>query len=104
MITVPFLPEFRDRLLSGRKTATSRTKRLGSVGDSFTAFGATFKLLAVVKCQLRDVALLWFREEGFETPDEFKAIWKRIHPKRGYVETDKVYLHVFEQVEADHGA
>jgi hypothetical protein len=100
MISVPFLPEFKERLLSGLKTATSRTKRLGRPGQCFTAFGMTFRLRAVKKWPLRWVADLMYHEEGFETPDQFKAIWKRIHPKRGYVETDLVWLHVFEKVKA----
>jgi hypothetical protein len=97
MIAIPFLPEFQDRLATGRKIATSRTKRYGRAGQRFTALGMIFKLTAVKKCPLRWVADLMYREEGFETPAQFKSIWTRLHPKRGYRETDEIYLHVFER-------
>ena len=101
MVKVPFLPEFKERLLSGRKTATSRTKRLGRVGQRFTAFGATFAFTRVEKRPLHWVTAWNYTKEGFEHPTGFKAVWSRIHRTRGYVEEDEVYYHEFKRTDAE---
>lgn len=98
MLEVPFLPEFRSRLLDDSKTATSRTKRLGRVGQRFTAFGGVFQFTSIKKIPLRWVRDLYYLDEGFDDPAAFVKVWNRIHPRRGFVETDRVWFHVFERV------
>ena len=46
-VIIPFRPEFKDKMLKGLKTATSRTKKYGNAGDTFNAFGATFRIIHV---------------------------------------------------------
>ena len=97
-IEIPFLPEFKERMLSGQKTATSRTKKYGDTGDCFLAFGATFQLTNVSKVYLHDVASKFYKEEGFDSPAEFRRCWRRIHPRRNNGGIT-VWLHQFRGIE-----
>ncbi|KKK50918.1 hypothetical protein LCGC14_3120210 [marine sediment metagenome] len=98
-IQVPFLEEFRERMLDGRKTATTRTKRFGKVGDVFDAFGELFWISDVQAVKLFDVADLEFSAEGFEDPDAFLEVWDRLHPRVKHNLDRVVYLHRFEVLE-----
>ena len=79
-VKIPFKAEFKDRILSGRKTCTSRTKKYGEVGDTFDAFGAEFILDKVLRVNLNFVAYNFYKEEGFEAPAQFIVCWNKIHP------------------------
>lgn len=97
--SLPFLPEWRDAMLAGRKTATTRRRPHASVGDTFEAFGRTFRIVAVARMTLWDVESYWWKEEGVSSPVEFEAVWVRLHPRRKFVSTDRVCLHLFRVVE-----
>ena len=97
-IKIPFLKEFRESMLSGKKTKTSRTKRYGKPGDTFEAFEAVFELTDVQKKALVTVAHLYYKEEGFENKEDFIACWEKLHPKKGYVPNLLVWLHSFRKV------
>lgn len=97
-IEVRFLDQFEPDLLLGRKWATTRTKRLGKVGDQFVAFGQRFELTIVQDLALLDVATSHHHAEGFDSPDGFKYIWKTIHQRVGYNDTQRVYYHEFKMV------
>ncbi len=103
LIELRFRPEFRYRLLSGEKTATSRRRRAGQPGDYFEAFGETFKLLSVEERRLEDVATLHYRAEGCESPKAFIDIWNQIHPWRGYEPELIVFYHSFCLVKQTNG-
>jgi len=97
-VRIPFWKRFKEPMLSGEKTWTSRTKRYGKVDDTFDAFGETFKILKV-ECQpLIYVACHW-KEEGCESFEDFVDLWRQIHPRKGYVPSWLVWLHVFKKVE-----
>lgn len=105
-INLPFREEFRDRMLSGRKTCTSRTKRFGEGGDTFEAFEAEFILernnaglntIAVDRFPLSYVAKYFFGGEGFDTTEDFIECWKKIHPRKGYDPEQKVWVHYFRR-------
>jgi len=98
-INLPFLPEFEEAMLSGRKRATSRTRKFGNVGDTFVAFGCTFTIMAVNRLALSNVANIFWRLEGVESPDDFIAIWRRIHPRQGWQPTQNIYFHQFERID-----
>lgn len=100
-ITLPFREEFKDVLLRGRKTWTTRTKRYGKVGDTFEAFGQAFQLRGHLKMPLGAVAHRGFFEEGFDAPIEFIQVWCRIHPRKGYDPQQEVGVHCFEQVKGE---
>lgn len=102
-VKIPFMPEFDVAMLYRRKVCTCRSRAMGTTGDTFLAFGHQFKLLSVSKISLGLVAFHLYKEEGCATPDDFVKIWEKIHPTRGYVPEDVVYLHVFRLLEGEDG-
>ena len=94
-INLPFLPEFKDRLLAGDKEATTRTRAFGQSGDTFEAFGGTFMLDEVIETTLEKAAFGYYRCEGFNSVEAFFKCWEKIHPGVGYRPLQKVYLHLF---------
>jgi len=97
LVAIPFKGEFREAMLSGRKTMTSRYKRYGEPGDYFKAFGKTFTIISVRKVQLSHVKDSFYYSEGFESPREFAKVWALLHPRRGFRPRDEVYLHSFRR-------
>jgi len=102
-INMPFQPEAKEPMLSGRKKATTRTRRYGEPGDWFEAFGKTFVLTWVYETMLDSVAYHFYWEEGFDDMYEFIDYWDRLHPRVKYRDRPKrkVYLHRFVQKELD---
>jgi len=94
-VKIPFLPEWETLILTGKKTATSRTKRYGYPGDYFESFGLIFILRDVYRIRLNVVAWYHYLEEGCNSETEFKKIWKRLHPRKGFQPDQKVYFHEF---------
>ena len=94
-VEIPFLPEFETAIVTGRKTATTRTKRYGSPGDCFEAFGRAFVITDVRRMLLGTVAHQYYLEEGFDSDVDFIQCWTRIHPRKGYEPRQLVYLHLF---------
>ena len=83
LIRLPFQPIFKDAMLSGRKTMTTRFDRNGiQVGDYFNVFGRAFSITAIVRMRLGTVWVQHYREEGFDTAEGFGEMWCKIHPKR----------------------
>ncbi len=97
-IVLPFLDRFREPLLNGTKTCTSRRVRLGKPGDEFLAFGAWFKITKVEQAALGYVASILFKEEGLDSPADFIEIWRQLHPTKGYEAHEIVWLHRFERL------
>lgn len=100
-VIIPFKPMFREPMLSGKKTATSRTRKYGNVGDAFQAFGAHFILTLVYQYKLDCVAYLLCHKEGFDTPQDFMKAWAKIHPGRGYDPEWEVWVHEFKRWKHD---
>ena len=99
MNPLPFYARFESLLENGYKTATTRPKKYGEVGEKFQAFGATFELTFVERVTLGLVGDFFFRQEGFLHKEEFVECWKEIHPGAGWTPDKKVYLHVFKRVD-----
>ena len=98
-VEIPFKEPFRDSMLAGTKQCTSRTRRYGHVGDTFSAFGADFVLTNIVKLPLADVASMLHRQEGFSSQEAFIELWAKIHPRKGWVPQQQVWVHWFRKVE-----
>jgi len=95
MKRLPFRPEFEEAVRSGQKTVTSRTRRYGSVGDVLdTPFGPV-RLVSVVRMLLASVVARLWREEDFGNSGEFVDAWVRLHPRRGYIPEQWVWVHEF---------
>ena len=94
-VNIPFQNQFKTPMLSETKTCTSRTKQFGKVGDTFLAFGNSFVITKVEKLSLMVVSNDLFKTEGFETPGDFQSCWGSIHPMKGYVPYQIVWVHFF---------
>ncbi len=80
---------------------TCRTRKYGEPGDILEipgVAGCFIELVDVRQVQLGDVALHHYKQEGCESPEEFKNIWNEIHPRRGFHPDDWVWLHEFKVV------
>jgi hypothetical protein len=91
------MSKFKDRMISGQKVATTRTRKHGNPGDLFPVFGHSFQLTKVDKVYLQDVASTFYRQEGFNSQQEFCLVWKRLHTRKGYQLDQKVWLHQFKK-------
>jgi hypothetical protein len=97
-INLPFLPEFREAMLSGRKVCTSRTRKFGKAGDRFKAFGEEFEINRIDRWALSAVAKHLFRQEGFDYSILFIGCWVKLHPRKKYDEDKMVWVHFFRRV------
>ena len=77
-VDIPFLPEWEGRMLTGKKSATSRTKRYGCEGDYFEAFGRQFILTYVCRIPLCRVANHNYLEEGCNSGFAFRKVWDQM--------------------------
>ena len=94
-IRIPFTSQFKQAMLDGVKICTSRSKRFGEPGDTFTAFGAEFEIISVNKETLDYVAAYLWKEEGCENSWHFIRVWEEIHPIKGFDPEWKVWVHKF---------
>ena len=97
-VKIPFYERFRKPMLDDVKTWTSRTRRMGNVGDTFEAFGQDFLIERVERKSLFEIALRHHKDEGCESAKDFVEVWKKIHPRMGYDHTKRVYVHVFRRI------
>jgi|GEM_PF-1861425 len=95
--SVPFNDWSQERLLKTSKTATSRTRQYGNIGDTFQAGDKTFEITEVSKKSLRDIAQNHYLEEGAKSPEEFVDVWNSLHPK-GFDPEQVVYFHKFREL------
>lgn len=93
-VKIPFLAHFKEPMLNGRKTWTSRSKRYGKVEDEFDAFGKTFVIEGQFKAGLRYIAEHWDKE-GCNNKEEFLALFQKIHPRKPIKPDDKYWIHIF---------
>lgn len=96
-ITIPFREDMQVAVLSGNKTATSRTKRYGEIGDYFIINGRKFVLSYVHRIMLDEVVHGCWQKEGMESIDQFKKIWAEIHPRKGYDPNQMVWYHEWKE-------
>mgnify|MGYP001568902042 CR=1 FL=1 len=97
-VVIQFHPRFTTPMLDGVKILTARHERKGVAGDTFQAFGAWFILRAVFQWPLGDLKRYWWRQEGCESPDHFKAVWTSLHPDAPYDSHTIVWVHQFQKV------
>ena len=97
-IRIPFNNWSRERLKKGIKSATSRNKKYGEVGDTFVVDGVSYELTVVTKVSLQSVLDIAWDIEGAKSKDEFVKVWKSIHPYKGWVPDQKVWFHRFKKV------
>jgi len=98
-VKIPFRWRFRGPMLSGKKTMTSRTSKMGQAGDTFTAFGHRFEITRVQLLTLDEISEKYWREEGVESPSQFVIVWNSIHPVKRFVKDQLVFSHIFKRLE-----
>lgn len=105
-IKIPFNEWSKGRLWM--KTCTSRNKKYGKVGDTFTVYFNKFhpykiiyKITHIEKLSLGFVADCLYSLEGAWTPIEFIKVWEDIHPIIGFVPEQKVWVHVFKEIKKE---
>jgi len=96
-IEIPFNSWSRDKIQKGIKTTTCRTGRLGKRGDFFSVDMTRYVLIGVLSYKLEIVAKQFYKEEGCKSPEEFKEVWKSLHPYAGYQSSQNVFLHFFRK-------
>ena len=103
-VAIPFLAIFKEPMLAGTKTCTARTRKHGTPGDKFEAWGQTFELREVIVVFLATVRDQFYKFEGFTSPTDFVATWRKLHPIRGFDPEQAVYLHSFRKLKGvNHG-
>jgi hypothetical protein len=99
-ISIPFREDMSLAIICREKTATTRTKRYGSIGDEFIVDYQGYKLECVItdikRLKLSEVAYCYHRQEGFDSVEGFVETWCEIHPVRGFDHNQLVWLHSFE--------
>ena len=100
VVSIPFMERFKEPMLNGTKTWTSRTKKYGKAGDYFVAFGRTFQIHKVSIKPLQEV-VQHFKEEGLVSEEEARKVWASLHPVKGFVSTQLVFVHEFELVQTE---
>lgn len=100
MKSIPFQAKFMPLINAGKKTMTTRNKKYGESGDYLiaTSHGEKIylRLISVSRVDLDNVATVYYREEGCQSPLEFIEIWNDIHPIKGFQGSQKVWLHSFQ--------
>lgn len=99
-IKIPFRNDMALAVISGRKHCTTRSEKMGEVGDVFPVVweGITliYKLRYIEKRRLGFVAQFLYVPEGFDSVREFIDAWNEIHPRRGFRPEDVRWVHWFE--------
>ena len=96
-VKIPFLERFREPMLNGTKTMTSRTKIYGAKGDFFEAFSAEFRLDSVDAVPFAVIVPQW-KAEGCSSRADFLGVWRQIHPRKVFEDNELLFVHRFHRV------
>ena len=105
-IEIPFSRDMYNAAYHGHKVATTRSEAKGEIGDVFHLyrdnnpknpkeyFVPKFRIIEIMAVDLETVRDLYFRLEGFDSPESFEKTWRALH--RGHFTTGKLYfMHIF---------
>jgi hypothetical protein len=95
-IHIPFQPFWEQKLNDGIKTCTSRNRRMGWPEDIFTYRGIRFEITEVFEILLNEVSIIYYKEEGCNTKEEFISIWRSIYHR--WEPGRVVFLHRFKKI------
>lgn len=74
------LPEHVSLVLAGRKTVCRRARLWGDPADEFSLLDRSVVLVRTFRRKVGEMAAADARREGYESLDEFRAMWQRAHP------------------------
>jgi hypothetical protein len=96
-----------ESLARGHKFCTSRNKRYGETGDTFSIMYGDhhyrFRLFHIEKLPLWYVKSNLYKPEGFFNPEGFEEIWNKLHPRKGYDPDHEVWVHWFHPLNTEPG-
>ena len=105
-IEIPFSREMAIAAIEGKKIATTRSEQKGDIEDTFwidnpkipnNPIRGHFRLIEIMAVDLLTVKTLYFRLEGFDSPEAFERTWRALH--RGHFTTGKMYyIHFFARL------
>ena len=105
-IDIPFSREMAIAAIDGYKVATTRSEKKGEIGDMFwidnpkipnNPARGHFRLIEILCRDLQTVKLVYFRLEGFDSPEAFEETWRALH--RGHFTGNKLYfMHIFGRI------
>jgi len=110
-IEIPFSREMAIAAIEGKKIATTRSEQKGHRGDTFEIWHPdvpkneackhfatpVFRLIEIIGIDLDSVKNIYFRLEGFDSPEAFEKTWRALH--RGHFTTGKMYyIHFFARL------
>jgi hypothetical protein len=102
-IRVAFHPEMIRAMFDCGKDRTSRFKKLGEIGDTFTLTHPEtleqrkWQIVEINRHTLGEVATHMHKKEGFVSEEDFMLFWMKIHPERVDPKL-KVYVHFLKPV------
>jgi hypothetical protein len=88
-------------ILAGTKTMEVKIRKYGEVGDYFKYRHHTFIFTEVKAIKLSEAIMHHFKEEGFNTSEEFQKFWHQMYPAmyRHPYWDDYVWAHTFKKVD-----
>jgi len=95
LITLKFSPEMERAVMEGRKCMTTRLKSKGSPGDVFLVRDRLYRLLTVQHNHNIEFLRYCYRDEGFNSFQEFKDALLKIYPDAELV---PIMVHTFAYV------
>lgn len=98
LVNVPFQDRWKEKMLEGAKTCTSRTRRYGKMGDNFWEYEREFVIVRVERMTLLEVARDYWQMEGCDSPAGFEAAWIELHRRAGWRPTQLVWVHHFSRI------
>jgi sRNA-binding carbon storage regulator CsrA len=94
-IFIPFHKQMRKAVFDGIKSMTSRSKCYGRPGDTFPVDDREYILEWVLPFRQGFIARFLYRQEGFNSPEEFMAFLPVIHHGHPFDPHKIVFLHKF---------
>lgn len=106
LVSIKFSTAMRLAVLRRGKTCTTRKEVKGKVGDRFAVDHMLLEITKVEANTLDHVAQHLYREEGFQSPDEFRDTWCRLYRMKpsmypasaAYWKREVRYTHHFREV------
>jgi len=98
IINLKFNREMAIATVEGHKIITTRDEQKGHPGDTFSIWGAWFRLLDIQPLPLATIRDQFYLVEGFYYPELFEQYWK-IVLKKDWSDSKIKYLHFFGRVE-----
>lgn len=103
-IRIKFHPDMIRAMFDCGKDRTSRFKKLGKVGDTFTLTHPEtleqrkWQIAEINQHTLGEVAMHMYKKEGFVSEEDFMKFWNKIHPERNTPKM-KVYVHMLKPID-----